>query len=176
MYMEKREKKEQQIAIKSEDSSMAANSTFMFSTSGGEDQMLIPMPSNFNNNNLVISSNPGIFDMMMIPFDQANNIIIDQKVSSLGFMDLLDANQDFASSNSCLFDWFSPPVNLPITPSPASNSTVPESSEVLNTPATPNSSSISSSSNEAGNNDAQPKLGDQEDEEQDQDEDKKKKQ
>ncbi|XP_007035842.2 PREDICTED: probable WRKY transcription factor 48 [Theobroma cacao] len=53
-------------------------------------------------------------------------------------------------------------------PSPAS--TVPESSEVLNNPATPNSSSISSSSNEAAN-DEQTKTGD--DEEQDQDKTKK---
>ncbi|XVF28185.1 hypothetical protein REPUB_Repub15cG0007000 [Reevesia pubescens] len=56
-------------------------------------------------------------------------------------------------------------------PSPAS--TIPESSEVLNNPATPNSSSISSSSNEAAN-DEQNKAGD--DEEQDQDQDKSKKQ
>ncbi|GMJ12305.1 hypothetical protein HRI_004899700 [Hibiscus trionum] len=42
-------------------------------------------------------------------------------------------------------------------------STVPESSEVLNNPATPNSSSISSSSNEVTANDEQNKAGDQDD-------------
>ncbi|KAK7303663.1 hypothetical protein RJT34_14575 [Clitoria ternatea] len=64
------------------------------------------------------------------------------------FMDLLGAHHDF---NAPLFDWLptttTATVHHPL-PSPAS-SNIPESSEVLNTPASPNSPSISSSSNEA---------------------------
>ncbi|XVF66093.1 hypothetical protein PTKIN_Ptkin10aG0006400 [Pterospermum kingtungense] len=59
-------------------------------------------------------------------------------------------------------------------PSPASTS-IRESSEILNNPATPHSSSISSSSNEAANDD-QTKHGDDEEQDQDQDQDKTKKQ
>ena len=59
--------------------------------------------------------------------------------SSLGFLELLGI-QDFQAGHS-LFDLPPPtPVCLP-----------PESSEVLNLPATPNESSISSSSTEAPN-------------------------
>ncbi|KAI4334998.1 hypothetical protein L6164_013688 [Bauhinia variegata] len=92
-----------------------------------------------------------IFDM---PCDQPD------KASSFGFMDLL-ATQDYTPS---LFDWLpttaaaatnptttSTTSSMPVThplPSPAS-SNVPDSSEVLNTPMSPNSnSSISSLSNE----------------------------
>ncbi|XWS53497.1 hypothetical protein CRYUN_Cryun10bG0006400 [Craigia yunnanensis] len=117
------------------------------------------------------------------------------KWGSLGFMDLLGIQQDFVAPS--LFDSFQPPPILsPPSPSsskvvlhkdilheqlqqqqfqglPSPASTIPESSEILNNPATPNSSSISSSSNEAAN-DEQTKAGD--DEEQDQDQDKTKKQ
>ncbi|XP_027333494.1 probable WRKY transcription factor 48 [Abrus precatorius] len=90
-----------------------------------------------------------IFDMMPPPPSSCD----DQKASNFGgFMDLLVA-QDYSPS---LFDWL---PNFTATsasatqtthplPSPAS-SNVPDGSEVLNTPASPNSSSISSSSNEA---------------------------
>lgn len=87
----------------------------------------------------------GIFDM---PCDADNK-------GSSGFMDLLGIH-DFAPSS--LFDW-------PLTTTSPSSTTMPmpprhqplpspaETSEVLNTtPTTPNSSSISSSSNEAAAN------------------------
>ncbi|WCJ23283.1 WRKY DNA-binding protein 48 [Euphorbia peplus] len=171
-----------------------ANSAFLINNGGGEDhnQMLLPVTGATNNSYIPASSSdyPSIFDMMMInPCEKVS--------SNLGFLDLLDANQDFASSSS-LFDWFNnnnysnhtsgvggvSPISIPIpiqeaVPSPGGCSTVHESSEVLNTPATPatpNSDSISSSSNEAGN-DGQAKLGDQDEDEQDvQDQEKNKKQ
>ncbi|XP_061350325.1 probable WRKY transcription factor 48 [Gastrolobium bilobum] len=86
-------------------------------------------------------------------FEMMPSSSCDQKVSSFGFVDLLGVHDNSPS----LFDWFpitaaattdtAAAVNHPL-PSPAS-SNVPDSSEVLNTPASPNSSSISSSSNEA---------------------------
>ncbi|KAG6664166.1 hypothetical protein CIPAW_02G073500 [Carya illinoinensis] len=92
---------------------------------------------------------PSIFDM---PCDQSDH----QKGLSLGFMDMLSIPADY---NPSLFDLFSTPTMMPQPqvqpqqqqqqqPLPSPASTVPESSEVVNTPATPNSSSISSSSNE----------------------------
>lgn len=114
------------------------------------------------------------------------------KWGSLGFMDLLGIHQDFvAPSLFDSFQPPTLPPSSPPLPvfhhhddddilhqlhtdskqqhlnhqpglfSPAS--TVPESSEVLNNPATPNSSSISSSSNELAANDEQTKAGDDED-------------
>ncbi|KAM7463163.1 hypothetical protein LguiA_031284 [Lonicera macranthoides] len=89
---------------------------------------------------------PGIFDMPC-----------DGEKGSLGFMEMLDYG-----SNS-LFDMLQtsstplpppPPPPPPPIPSPAA-SAMPESSEVVNTPATPNSSSISSSSTEAANDEQQ---------------------
>ncbi|KAE8076653.1 hypothetical protein FH972_015289 [Carpinus fangiana] len=93
------------------------------------------------------------------------------------YMDLLGI-QDFDSPS--LFDLFPAPMVPPaqsqppqpqlqqqqtLVPSPAS--TVPaESSEVVNTPATPNSSSISCSSNEAANEE-RTKAGGEEEEDQD---------
>ncbi|KAH1046251.1 hypothetical protein J1N35_037035 [Gossypium stocksii] len=111
--------------------------------------------------------------------------------SSLGFMDLLGIHQDFIAPS--LFDSFQPPSILPPPPPstssepllhqqldtkqlqalPSPASTVPESSEVLNNPATPNSSSFSSSSNEAANDHEPTKAEDDEEEEQDQDKTKK---
>lgn len=72
---------------------------------------------------------------------------------NFGFMDLLGLNQDFSSS---LFDsiiqssFAQPPPSDKHQAIPSPVSTVPESSEVLNStaPATPNSASISSSSND----------------------------
>ncbi|XP_061357039.1 WRKY transcription factor 23-like [Gastrolobium bilobum] len=114
------------------------------------------------------SSSPtlsSIFDDLMLPPPPSS---CDQKASSFGgFVGLLGDN-DFDPS---IFDWLpiintiddsdatttlfpaakSPPSATQIShplPSPAS-SNVPDCSEVVNTPATPNSSSISSSSNEA---------------------------
>ncbi|KAL6966022.1 hypothetical protein U1Q18_029918 [Sarracenia purpurea var. burkii] len=66
----------------------------------------------------------------------------------LGFIDMLGI-QDYGPS---LFDLFQTPV-MPPQPLPSPVSTVPESSDVVNTPATPNSSSLSSSPTEAGNDD-----------------------
>ncbi|RDX81396.1 putative WRKY transcription factor 23, partial [Mucuna pruriens] len=77
-----------------------------------------------------------IFDMM-----PPSSSSCDHKASSFGFMDLL-AVHDY---NAPLFDWL-PTAHHP-APSPAS-SNVPDSSEVLNAPPSPNLSSISSSSNE----------------------------
>ena len=82
--------------------------------------------------------------------------------SSLGFMELLGTGvQDYTSP---LFDL--PPISMaPSAPLPA----VKECSEVLNQPATPNSSSISSASSEAVNDTEQTnnKAVDQEEEQPD---------
>ncbi|KAL5782107.1 hypothetical protein ACOSP7_007136 [Xanthoceras sorbifolium] len=104
--------------------------------------------------------------------------------SSFGFVDLLSVNQDFGSSSSFIFDSLQPPPVFSPPPPPQQQqqtlpspaSTVPESSEVLNTPATPNSSSISSSSNEAANNDQEQSNKGGDDDDQDQEQDKSKKQ
>ncbi|XP_027336177.1 probable WRKY transcription factor 48 [Abrus precatorius] len=72
-------------------------------------------------------------------FDIIPSSSCDQKASSFGFMDLLGVH-DY---NAPLFDW------LPAAPSSPTVTVNPDSSEVLNIPASPNSSSISSSSNEA---------------------------
>ncbi|KDP27942.1 hypothetical protein JCGZ_19022 [Jatropha curcas] len=155
------EKRGEQM-IKSGNSISMANSTLMMSEE---------MPS--SSNSLALSSTvipitsstttSSIFDIM--PCDIGDK-------ESLSFMDLLDRNQDFGPS---LFDWFPAPI-VPSQPLPSPASTVPESSEVLNAPATPNSSSISSSSNEAVNNDAPANKKPGEEEDQDQDQDKNKKQ
>ncbi|KAJ6312314.1 hypothetical protein OIU77_013949 [Salix suchowensis] len=167
--MEKREEKKEltrtRTTLKTENFSMA-NSTFITpppppTTASDIDQMpgvfafstaAPPPPIN------------SIFDMM--PCDIIGG---DQKAGSLGFMDLLDISQDFGTASS-LLDWFAQnPIpgsqqQQTFVPSPAP--TLPETSEVLNNPATPNSSaSISSSSNEAGNDAFQQvKTGDQEEE------------
>jgi hypothetical protein len=136
--MEKREK------LKTENS--MANSTF-------SDEIPSSLP---------LSS---IFDMQFIEGDHHHH----QKGLSLGYMDMLGM-QDFDSTS--LFDLFPAPT-MPqpppqpqtlVIPSPAS--TVPESSEVVNTPATPNSSSISSSSNEAANDERIKAAGEEEDQDQ----------
>ncbi|KAA8527353.1 hypothetical protein F0562_034932 [Nyssa sinensis] len=81
---------------------------------------------------------------------------------SLGFVDMLGMGiQDYSPS---LFDLFQTPL-MPPQPVPSPASTIPESSEVVNTPATPNSSSISSSSTEAPN-DEQNKIAEEEDQDQ----------
>ena len=59
--------------------------------------------------------------------------------------DLLGSGIDFYNPLSSLFDLVS--TTAPLLSSPAS--TVPESSEVVNAPPTPNSSSVSSYSNDA---------------------------
>lgn len=114
-----------------------------------------------------ILSLPSIFDM---PCDQSDH----QKGLSLGFMDMLSIPADY---NPSLFDLFSTPTMMPQlqvqpqqqqNPLPSPASTVPESSEVVNTPATPNCSSNSSSSNEG-----QTKAGGGEEEDQDQEKTKK---
>ncbi|KAL2534732.1 putative WRKY transcription factor 23 [Abeliophyllum distichum] len=96
------------------------------------------------------TENSNFSDQMMIPasfsminmFDDHMPCEIDQK-GSLGFYDV----QDFTSQS--IFDLLHTPFPVPKSmqqplPSPAA-----ESSEVVNTPVTPNSSSFSSSSNEA---------------------------
>ncbi|XP_059437893.1 WRKY transcription factor 23-like [Corylus avellana] len=80
--------------------------------------------------------------------------------SSLGFMELLGV-QDYSPS---LFDLPHPPSMAPTSP-PLPATAVKECSEVLNPPATPNSS-ISSASSEAVNDHEQTKAVDEEEEEQ----------
>jgi hypothetical protein len=89
-----------------------------------------------------------IFDMIPPP-PPSQSDDHHKKASSFGYMDLL-TTQDFTTS-STLFDWFptiDPDLQLPPLPIPSPTAT----SEVLNNPATPVSlsSSISSSSHEAG--------------------------
>ncbi|XP_022723074.1 probable WRKY transcription factor 48 isoform X1 [Durio zibethinus] len=148
-------------------------------------------------NQLAASSFGGsIFDMAAGAYEGSGG----DKLGPLGFMDVLSMHQDFVAPS--LFDSFQPPVLSPPPPLPSISSelhqeilheqqlalyakqlqglpspasTIPESSEVLNNPATPNSSSISSSSNGA-ENDEQTKAGDDEEQDQDQDQYKTKKQ
>ncbi|KAK2990214.1 hypothetical protein RJ640_014666 [Escallonia rubra] len=118
-----------------------ANSTF-------SDQVMVP--AGFS------TSLSGIYDMTC---DEKGSS------SSLGFMDMLGIGQDFGPS---LFDLLHTPLTPPqALPSPAS-SVMPESmtSEVVNTPATPNSCSISSSSTEAANEENQCKAAEEEDQDQ----------
>ncbi|KAL4388816.1 hypothetical protein GQ457_09G024680 [Hibiscus cannabinus] len=125
----------------------------------------------------------GIFDMSACEGISGG----DSKWGSLGFMDLLGISQDSIAPS--LFDSFQPPPLLPPLPPstsselhrqqlpqghPSPASTVPESSEVLTNPTTPNSSSFSSSSNEAANDIHEPtKVEDNEEQEEDQDKTKK---
>lgn len=95
----------------------------------------IPIPNNFT---FPFQPNT-IFDIMPPPSSSS----CDHK-ASLGFMDLLSVH-DY---NSPLFDWLHVAAVDHPEQSPASPN-VPDSSEVLNAPASPNLSSISSSSNEA---------------------------
>ncbi|XAR56977.1 hypothetical protein NMG60_11024966 [Bertholletia excelsa] len=96
----------------------------------------------------------------------ANSVFSDQIPASFGFSGIFDPplcerdNGYFSSFGDLLgFQDYNPSIYDPFQPlglpspqpllSPAS--TMPDASEVVNTPATPNSSSISSSSNEAPN-------------------------
>ncbi|XP_052206351.1 probable WRKY transcription factor 48 [Diospyros lotus] len=119
-------------------------------------------------------ANSGFSDQIPTSFALSGSIFdmpCDGEKSSLGFIDMLGI-QDYSPS---LFDLLQPtPVIMPPQPLPSPASTVPEStSEVLNTPATPNSSSISSSSTEAVNDDQTKTTAVQEEEEHDQDKTKK---
>ncbi|XP_027930787.1 probable WRKY transcription factor 48 [Vigna unguiculata] len=88
-------------------------------------------------NNFTFPSQPlTIFDAMPPPPFSSS---CDHKASPFGFLDLLGVHDYHAP----LFDW------LPSAAPSRASSNVPDSSEVLNTPASPNLSSISSSSNEA---------------------------
>ncbi|KAE8724659.1 putative WRKY transcription factor 48 [Hibiscus syriacus] len=121
----------------------------------------------------------GIFDMAAYEGISGG----DNKWASLGFMDLLGISQEFIAPS--LFDSFQPPPPPPSTsselhrqqlqglPSPAS--TVPEYSEILTNPTTPNSSSFSSSSNEAANDIHEPTKVEDNEEEEEEDQDKTKK-
>ncbi|KAG8370550.1 hypothetical protein BUALT_Bualt14G0128800 [Buddleja alternifolia] len=86
-----------------------------------------------------------------------------QLKSSFGFMDMLSA-QDFynpcSSTFDDLFQNITSHVNTPPLPSPPPSTTVPEYSEVVNTPVTPNSSSMSSSSTDqaTANHDEQKEI------------------
>ncbi|KAI5446608.1 probable WRKY transcription factor 48 [Lathyrus oleraceus] len=84
-------------------------------------------------------------------FDTLPSSSCDQKVSSFGFMDLLGSHDYNTNNNTFLLsDWVLPTTTTVIQPLPSpASSNVLDSSEVLNTPTSPNSTSISSSSNEA---------------------------
>uniref|UniRef100_A0A9I9CBR6 WRKY domain-containing protein n=2 Tax=Cucumis melo TaxID=3656 RepID=A0A9I9CBR6_CUCME len=105
-----------------------------------------------NNRDQNSMGNPGLlFSDAIIPNNHNNNLFdfplidsIDSSFKPSTFLDLL-ATQDYTPS---LFDLFSPPPPPPQPPLPPPSSAVPESSEVLNTPPTPNSSSVSCSSTE----------------------------
>eukprot|EP00257_Ricinus_communis_P005248 XP_002519250.2 probable WRKY transcription factor 48 [Ricinus communis] len=169
--MEKVREEKKMIKIGNSSAAVAANSTTFISELQEEMPSInVSLPLSSAASSITTTS---IFDMMM-PCDYMG-----EKGYSLGFLDLLDGNnQDFGATSS-LFDWFQ--FQTPILPDhhqqqqqplPSPASTVPETSEVLNTPATPNSSSISSSSNEAGiDSSSQVKAGDED--EQDQDKNKK---
>ncbi|CAK9145677.1 unnamed protein product [Ilex paraguariensis] len=96
---------------------------------------------------------PSIFDMAC-----------DGEKGSLGYMDMMGI-QDYSSPY--LFDLLHTPLMPPqSSPLPSPASTVPESTEFVNTPVTPNSSSISSSSTEAANDDQQSKTVEEEEKDQ----------
>lgn len=124
--------------------------------------------SNSSNSNNTINMSMAFSDDFNFPFSSSSTTIFDiipstldhhhQKASSSfdGYMDLL-ASQDLTYS---LFDWFPTTINNNNNNTLFTDSTQPttqinhplpspSASEVLNTPATPVSSSISSSSNEA---------------------------
>jgi len=113
----------------------------------------IPTTTTTNNNTSLFPFQPSISTF----FDTMTSSSCDQKSSSFGFMDLLGSH-DYMNNNSTflLSDWVPTVATTTTTtttthhtlPSPGS-SNIPDSSEVLNTPVSPNSSSISSSSNEA---------------------------
>lgn len=122
------------------------------------------MSSSFNFPLTSSSNSSSIFDMMLPPPPPPPPSCgddHDQKASSFGgYMDLLGAQDYFPPS---LFDWF-PSGTIPNTTTVDAAATSaapaaaqinnhplpsPAGSEVVNTPATPVSSSISSSSNEA---------------------------
>lgn len=172
--VEKREEKRElaRITLKTENFVMA-NSTFITPPPTTPSDF-VHMPNVFSLSAPPPPPTGSIFDMMPCDISAGG----DQKAGSLGFMDLLEINQDFGASAS-LFDWFnqnpivvSPQQQQSFVPSPASP--VLETSEVLNNPATPNSSaSISSSSNEVGEDALQQVKAEDQEEEQDQDKNKK---
>ncbi|KAG8389580.1 hypothetical protein BUALT_Bualt02G0243900 [Buddleja alternifolia] len=88
-----------------------------------------------------------------------------EKNGSLGFMELLNMPQDFSSSSS-VFDF---DASQSVEPFMTSKPQVQESSEVLNAPATPNYSSISSESS-GGQNDIEHSTKDEDDEEEEEEE------
>lgn len=107
---------------------------------------------NKNNNTSSSSMANLVFTDPIIPMSFQNifDTPCDHRDQKDEFMDILLQNtQDYyAPSTSSLFDLLQPsPPQLPLPHQPLL-SPLPESSEVVNTPATPNSSSISSSSNE----------------------------
>lgn len=112
--------------LKKENQPMMANSTFFdqIPTSFGFPAGIFDMPCDYNEK--------GSFDLGFMDI--------------LGFQDYYCTTSDHTAtpSSSSLFDLIQTPPPV-IIPSPASTS------EVVNTPATPNSTSISSSSTEAAN-------------------------
>ncbi|KAL2530646.1 putative WRKY transcription factor 23 [Forsythia ovata] len=93
-----------------------------------------------------LMENTTFSNQMNIPAGFSTPCEADEK-EDLGFIDMLNLQEYTIPS---MFDFL---LTTPLIPSPAS--TYPESSEVVNAPATPNSSSISSSSTEAVPNDNQ---------------------
>ncbi|KAL7151055.1 hypothetical protein ABFS83_04G005400 [Erythranthe nasuta] len=99
----------------------------------------------------------------------------EKSCSSLGFMELLNMQQDFGGGGgppSSVFDVLQQPTHVTTTNcvEPSNNNHIQDSSDhVLNAPPTPNYSSISSESS-GGQNDEQTKEGVEEDEEDEEEE------
>ncbi|XP_065860293.1 WRKY transcription factor 23-like [Euphorbia lathyris] len=110
-------------------------------------------PLKIENHILGSSTFPALFDNMCEEYQDRN---------SLGFMELLGMH-DFGAS---MFDVLEVPSSS-IT-NPLFTKMESSSSEVFNQPATPNSSSVSSASSEALNDDQQVKLSDIEEEDEEQ--------
>ncbi|KAL0414845.1 UNVERIFIED_CONTAM: putative WRKY transcription factor 48 [Sesamum radiatum] len=148
-------------------------------------QMMIPAESGFSmpTINTNTNTNANFFDI------SCGELLADHQKSSCGFIDMLSV-QDFNFPSSTFDDFLQnitshliplDPQQLSSQPLPSPASTVPEYSEVVNTPATPNSSSISSSSTEAAPNDEFKKnkitvLEEEEEEEEEDNQEKTKKQ
>lgn len=134
------------MEVKTENS--LGNSTF-------SDLMMIPMASSTRSETSFALSS--IFDLASS--DVGGELFKSGGGGSFGFMDLLGL-QDFGRTTTSLFDMFQTSQPAPPFPPqlPSPSPTLPEStSEVLNAPATPNSSTISSSSTELATNDHEQK-------------------
>nr|GMC96367.1 probable WRKY transcription factor 48 [Ipomoea batatas]GMD76536.1 probable WRKY transcription factor 48 [Ipomoea batatas] len=115
-------------------------------------------PENNNNNNNNPMVTPSFSDQIPATFSLQTLFDIPSsdhnKNPSSSFFDYLFPSQDLSTAVFDLLQTPQPPLLIPPPPSQQ----LPESSEAVNTPVTPNSSSISSSSNEAAIDDQLPKT------------------